>query len=99
MPDSSQAARIINPVYATPVLRAPSPAESINTDYGPDDSSVTDAELDDEEFARQVEEQIGLRRTKWEDAGAAKPIILPRPPKDSKEEQRESIVHLSRPNY
>ncbi|KAL5512769.1 hypothetical protein ACEPAG_3035 [Sanghuangporus baumii] len=88
MPISAQPSHTVNPVYATPVLRAPSPAESINTEYGQDDSSIADAGTDDEEFARQIEEQIGLRRMTWQEAGSPKPVILPRPQKDSKEEQQ-----------
>ncbi|EJC98899.1 uncharacterized protein FOMMEDRAFT_31482 [Fomitiporia mediterranea MF3/22] len=86
MPATRHTTHVVEPVYATPVIRAPSPAESINTEYGRDESSVMDADVDDEEFARRTEEQIGLRRTTWAEAGPPKPVILPRT-KDAKEEQ------------
>ena len=91
MPTTQQAAHVVDPVYATPVLRSSSPAESINTEYGPPDTTMDDVGTDDEDFARRVEEQIGLRRSVWAEAGSPKPVILPRPPKDSKEEQGKQL--------
>lgn len=77
----------VDPVYGTPVLRAPSPSESLDTEVAQDETSMVDSEPDDEEFTRQVEEQIGLRRTTWAEAGASQSILLQRPPKGSKDEQ------------
>ncbi|KAI5118251.1 hypothetical protein M0805_007500 [Coniferiporia weirii] len=75
----------VDPVYAPPVLRAPSPTDTISTEYGPDETSISDLTLTDEEFAKRVDEEIGLRKTKWSDSGVVKSIILPRT-NDSKEE-------------
>ncbi|KAH8104999.1 hypothetical protein DFH11DRAFT_1692087 [Phellopilus nigrolimitatus] len=83
---SARHTHTVDPVYAPPVLRAPSPTETISTEYGQDETSIADMTLSDEDFARRVEEEIGLRRTKWSDAGPIKPIILPRS-KDPREEQ------------
>jgi hypothetical protein len=48
------------PHYATPVLRAPSPASSVGTTYIPDTTSLSDSEsfLSPSEFNRKWEEKI-----------------------------------------
>ena len=81
-----------DPGYAPPVLRAPSPTDSIGTDYGPDETSAEDVLCAEDDFAARVEEALGLRRSThtWADAGPPKPVLLPKT-KDPKEEQRESF--------
>ena len=88
MPPASRHAHTIDPVYATPVLRASSPTDSVNTTYGPDETSASDGIVSDDEFAFRVEEALGLRRSSWADAERPKQVLLPKP-KDAKEEQSE----------
>lgn len=75
----------VDPVYAPPVLRAPSPTDSISTEYGLDETSIADKALSDEDFAKRVDLEIGLRKTKWSEVGVPKSVLLGRTP-DSKEE-------------
>ena len=84
-------AHTVDPVYASPVLRAPSPADSINTEYGPDETTPGDKALSDEAFARNVEEHLELKKNSWSDVAVPKPVILPRT-KDSREEQSTPVI-------
>lgn len=88
MPATTRHAHTIDPVYATPVLRASSPSDSINTEYEPDETSASDILSSEDAFALRVEEALGLRRTTWADADPPKPVLLPKP-SDPKEEQSE----------
>lgn len=79
-----------DPAYAPPVLRASSPAQSLSTEYGPDETSLSDSELTDEQFARQCEEQIGLQALRDEEHEANHDVLLPRPKEGSPEEKSGS---------
>ena len=48
--------------YSNPVLRSASPSGSINTEYGPDETTVEEWALSDEEFHRRVEAQLRLNQ-------------------------------------
>ncbi|KAJ7486189.1 hypothetical protein B0H11DRAFT_1913905 [Mycena galericulata] len=70
-----------NPEYADPVIREPSPASSVGSVYGPDQTASSDSEsvLDQPAFERKWEERLDLRRaTKEEELADANPL-LPRP--------------------
>ncbi|KAF7364886.1 hypothetical protein MVEN_00359100 [Mycena venus] len=68
-----------NPEYADPVIREPSPASSVGTQYGPDRTSLSDDELDQFAFERKWEDRLDLRRaTKEEELADADPLF-PRP--------------------
>jgi len=70
-----------NPEYADPVIREPSPASSVGSVYGPDQTASSDSEsvLDQPAFERKWEERLDLRRaTREEELSDADPL-LPRP--------------------
>lgn len=66
--------------YATPVLRTASPSGSINTEYGPDETSISDQDLSPEEFDRKVQKQLGLHEQREQEFRAqASPLLWPKP--------------------
>jgi len=66
--------------YATPVLRSASPSGSINTEYGPDETSPSDHELAAEGFERKIEAQLRIHHQREEELRAeAQPLMLKRP--------------------
>ena len=74
--------------YGPPVVRDPSPAESINTAYGEDMTSPGLKIMTEEEFARVVEMSVGLRRVGWETT--VRPVLLPKP--RTPEEERSTFT-------
>ena len=78
----------MDPTYAPPVIRAPSPSTSLTTEYAPDATPLSDLELTDEEFARKCEGMIGL-----EEFNAESPMILLPKPQTAYEEN--SRVHFN----
>ncbi|KAF5382446.1 hypothetical protein D9615_002717 [Tricholomella constricta] len=75
--------------YAPPVLRAPSPASSIGTVYGEDQTSFSDSEdqLSQIAFQRKVEERLALNVSRPEEIQANYEPLLARPPPGSIEER------------
>lgn len=49
-----------DPAYASPVIRAPSPASSVGTAYGPDESNQSDQELSPEAFQQKWSSKLKL---------------------------------------
>lgn len=49
-----------DPAYASPVIRAPSPASSVGTAYGPDESTHSDSELGPEAFEQKWSSKLKL---------------------------------------
>jgi len=76
--------------YAPPVLRAPSPASSIGTTYGEDQTSFSDCEdqLSQPAFERKWEERIGLGAPQKEEIEANQEPLLARPLGGSAEERQ-----------
>lgn len=70
-----------DPTYAPAVVRAPSPTDSFGTVYDEDATSLSDAELDDEEFAHKCEERIRMQveGTEEHDLGPSQGVLLARP--------------------
>jgi len=70
-----------NPEYADPVIREPSPASSVGSVYGPDQTASSDTEsvLDQPAFERKWEERLDLRRATREEELADADPLLPRP--------------------
>ncbi|KAJ6585333.1 hypothetical protein B0H19DRAFT_1109250 [Mycena capillaripes] len=65
-----------NPEYADPVIREPSPASSVGTVYGPDQTTSSDDELDQVAFERKWEDRLDLRRaTREEELADADPLF------------------------
>lgn len=79
--------------YAPPVIRAASPASSVGTAYGVDQTAFSDSEgyLDQTAFERKWEERLGLGEPRAEEAIANRPPLLIRPGTGSYEEHSESI--------
>lgn len=83
------------PQYAPPVLRAPSPTCSIGTAYGDDATSLSDKDLDQDEFERKCEDRLRLNMPRPEEIEANIDPKLPRP-KTATEEKGELVP--SRPH-
>lgn len=64
--------------YADPVMRVPSPASSVGTSYGADQTSYSDSEfqLSKEAFARKCNERIGLHLPRKEEFQADQDPLL-----------------------
>jgi hypothetical protein len=75
-----------DPSYAPPLIRPPSPASSIGTVYGDDETSQSDAELDDAAFASKHEEALKLNHPSDAETRAVRSVLLPRP-KNAEEEK------------
>ncbi|KAJ6584067.1 hypothetical protein DFH09DRAFT_266018 [Mycena vulgaris] len=70
-----------HPEYADPVIREPSPASSVGSVYGPDQTASSDSEsiIDQPAFERKWEDRLDLRRaTREEELADADPLV-PRP--------------------
>ncbi|KAF8073947.1 hypothetical protein FPV67DRAFT_1410271 [Lyophyllum atratum] len=76
--------------YAPPVLRAPSPASSIGTTYGEDQTSFSDCEdqLSQVSFERKWEERLALGVPRPEELAANQEPLLARPQVGSFEEHQ-----------
>ncbi|TFY60464.1 hypothetical protein EVG20_g7403, partial [Dentipellis fragilis] len=74
--------------YAPPVLRAASPSGSINTEYGPDETSLSDMELSPGEFEGKIEAALRLHEQREQEVVAeAKPVLIPKPKTAAEEKQ------------
>ena len=75
-----------DPVYAPPVLRAPSPTGSLSTEYGPDEGDWVN-NMTDAEFDRYCQEQIGIHpsQKRAEPDSLFRVPLLPKP-RDKNEE-------------
>ena len=71
--------------YAPPVIRQASPSNSIGTDYGPDETSESDRDLNSTEFAKKVEDQLGIRLERQDETEANRNVLLPRPTNSAEE--------------
>ncbi|KIL59054.1 hypothetical protein M378DRAFT_169814 [Amanita muscaria Koide BX008] len=85
--------------YAPPVLRAASPASSVGTVYGEDQTSLSDLELNDAALARKYEDLLELRKPRKEEEEANQFLLLERPEKGSQAEKElyeKTMVSLRR---
>src|SRR4030081_3191991 len=73
--------------YAPPVLRAASPASSVGTVYGEDQTSLSDLELDDAALARKYDDLLELRKPSKEEEEANQFLLLERPDKGAQAEK------------
>lgn len=82
--------------YPPPVLRAPSPASSIGTTYGPDQTSSSDSEsqLTESQFVRKWEEKLGLGKPSREELKANESPLVPKPNSEAEEKGEYSPVRL-----
>ncbi|GJE97126.1 hypothetical protein PsYK624_133370 [Phanerochaete sordida] len=68
-----------DPGYAPPVLRAPSPTDSIGTDYGPDETTPDEESLTDAEFDLMCRQHLRLGDVRPDEMRANIDPILPKP--------------------
>ncbi|KAJ7256783.1 hypothetical protein B0H12DRAFT_1183024 [Mycena haematopus] len=85
-----------NPEYADPVIREPSPASSVGTVYGPDQTSSSDDELDQWAFERKWVDKLFLRKITKEEEIAERDPLLPRPSTatDERAQFDQTLKHL-----
>ncbi|KAJ7601045.1 hypothetical protein C8J56DRAFT_767774 [Mycena floridula] len=87
-----------HPEYASPVMRAPSPASSIGTTYAQDRTSFSDSEysLNQQTFVRKWENKIGLRDPRPAEQETSIGPLLPRLPMDNSADEQilfDKIIH------
>ncbi|KDQ62690.1 hypothetical protein JAAARDRAFT_112664, partial [Jaapia argillacea MUCL 33604] len=68
-----------HPPYGPPLLRPSSPADTIGTVYGPDETSQSDDELSQEAFDNKCEEGLKLREMRETEVLANRCPLLPKP--------------------
>jgi hypothetical protein len=85
-----------DPAYAPPLIRSPSPASSIGTASAPDETSPSDAELDDDEFDEEQRRRLFPDVPPEAEQRAMRSVLLPRP-KDSEEQQSAPRLRLPVP--
>ncbi|KAG1852001.1 hypothetical protein C8R48DRAFT_676256 [Suillus tomentosus] len=75
-----------DPAYASPVIRPPSPASSVGTAYGPDDTSLSDSGLNQDVFERKWIANLRLDEPKHDEVHNLKDplIICPSDPQEQK---------------
>lgn len=77
-----------DPAYASPVIRPPSPASSVGTAYGPDDTSLSDSGLSQDVFEQKWIANLRLDEPKHDEVHNLKdPLIIC--PSDPQEQKRE----------
>ena len=62
--------------YADPVLRPASPASSLGTEYGPDQTSFSDSELSGTTFEKKCLERLELDQPREEELDANKDPLI-----------------------
>lgn len=75
-----------DPAYASPVIRPPSPASSVGTAYGPDETSLSDSELAQDTFERKWTANLRLNEPKDEEVHNLKDVLVT-PPSDPGEQK------------
>lgn len=81
-----------HPEYAPPVLRAPSPASSVGTTYGPDQTSFSDSEhqISQVAFERKWLAKLNLDKPRKEEEEANENPLLPRT--ENKDEENGTFI-------
>ncbi|EGN98575.1 hypothetical protein SERLA73DRAFT_110133 [Serpula lacrymans var. lacrymans S7.3] len=74
-----------DPAYASPVIRAPSPASSVGTAYGPDETSLSDMELSQDAFEKKCLEALKLDWQKEEEIRADRTPLIQKPKTQAEE--------------
>jgi hypothetical protein len=83
--------------YAPPVLRAASPASSVGTAYGADQTALSDTEemLPQHAFERKWEERLGLGMPRPEELKTLESPLLPPPNGAAEEKGRQSSSRMA----
>jgi hypothetical protein len=87
-----------DPAYAPPLIRPPSPASSIGTAYGEDETDAAHAALSAREFDALVQARLALGRPSDAEQAALRGVLLQKP-KDAESERRQYAAvmgHLRR---
>jgi hypothetical protein len=87
-----------HPEYAPPVLRAPSPASSVGTTYGPDQTSFSDTEqqLSQPAFEKKWLAKLDLDKPrKEEDEANENPLLSPPANKEEENGVCTLTLHLN----
>ncbi|EIN12970.1 hypothetical protein PUNSTDRAFT_131200 [Punctularia strigosozonata HHB-11173 SS5] len=81
-----------DPGYAPPLVNPPSPAPSVTSVYGEDETDPADALLSPEEFDKKVREQIGLGQPSDQEMHANRLVMLPKP--NNPQEEQMLFEHV-----
>lgn len=82
-----------DPAYASPVIRAPSPASSVGTAYGPDESSQSDSELSPEAFEQKWSSKLKLGGPRIEEELMSFSALIQPLPQNQMEEKSWCATH------
>ncbi|KIJ17652.1 hypothetical protein PAXINDRAFT_154258 [Paxillus involutus ATCC 200175] len=84
-----------DPPYASPVIRAPSPASSVGTAYGPDETCQSDSELSQEAFEQKWSAKLKLDSPKIEEELRSFSALIQPLPQNPTEEKMffDMILH------
>lgn len=80
-----------DPGYAPPLIRAPSPTDSIGTDYGPDETTEAEARWPDQEFDKVCQRGLQLDVIRPDELRANYDPLLPKT-KTEEERKRRAII-------
>lgn len=68
-----------DPAYAPPLVNPPSPAASVTSIYGEDETTMSDAGLPEDKFEEKMQLAIGISQpSEWE-THANRLVLLPKP--------------------
>ena len=76
-----------DPAYASPVIRVPSPASSVGTAYGPDETTESDSELSPDAFEQKWSSKLKLDSPRIEEELVSFSALIQPHPEDQMEEQ------------
>lgn len=82
-----------DPAYASPIIRAPSPASSVGTAYGPDETTQSDSELSPDAFERKWSSKLKLDAPRIEEELMSFSALIQPLPQNQVEEQSWCATH------
>lgn len=80
--------------YSIPVMRSASPNGSINTDYGPDQTSVSELMMNDHDFESMIHNMLGLDTQREQEYQAQMSPLLTRPKNPQEEKSASLLSHV-----
>ncbi|KAL4073207.1 hypothetical protein V8B97DRAFT_198033 [Scleroderma yunnanense] len=85
-----------DPAYASPVIRPPSPASSVGTAYGPDQTSQSDIELSKEDFEQKWLGKLNLDGLTIKEEDKSRPTLIDSHPPEGSPGEKELFEGILR---